>query len=509
MVRFCAFLACFAMYFRRPFSGLKPLSILFILVTSLYWIGLGGPYIFDDGPALTGNAYLKIDGTELDAWRTASLSSDSGPLRRPLAMLSFAINYVSSDGLTNFSVKLVNLGIHLGCGSLVYLLALVVLRRGVPGLNPASAGRIALLATALWLLAPLHVSTVLYAVQRMAQLATLFTLAGLCLFAYRRDSWAEQGASLGDFFATSLWLMLLLLLAVLSKENGIVLVWLLTVLEITLFRGQWAGQKFYWLNLLGWSAFLAPLALVGLILVVAPEKLLGGYDGRDFTLVERLLTQLRLLWQYLSWMVFPDVNSMGFQHDDIPLSRSWFEPLSTIIAMAAWLTALLLGILLRNTLPIFGFSLLFYLTGHFFESGLWPLEMVYEHRNYLPSVGVFIFLAYMFFSLINRQSAVRIGIPILSVVALSATLLFLRTSVWAESFRLSYVNVKNHPESSRSHYFLAQQLLREYTDLHQNVGNDEEAHNYLILARHEFELMHVANERDFAALVMLYYLDEH
>jgi protein O-mannosyl-transferase len=493
---------------KSPFNFLILVSLL-VVTAGLYSHGLSGSFIFDDGPALTANSYLEIDGKVFDDWRTASLSSASGPFRRPVAMLSFTANYVVSGDVSPFFMKAFNLLIHLICGGLVYLFAAAVLRRGALGVSPQQVDRIAILATLLWLLAPLHVSTVLYVVQRMAQLSTLFSLAGLVIFITRREKWAQHGASTGELINTSLWLMLLYLLAILSKENGLTLVWLLAVVEVTLYHGQWRGGKSTWLQRLGWLAFLLPLILAGVILLTVPEIVVGGYGGRDFSLEERLLTQGRLLWQYISWMVLPDINDMGFQHDDMPLSRSWLVPLSTLIALIGWLCAAFLAYSLRLRYPLLAFSLAFYLVAHFLESGLWPLEMVYEHRNYLPSVGVYIALAYLLSLLLEKQRLVRPLIAMLVIAAMLSTSLFLRVHAWAEPIRLSAVNVKNHPESSRSHYFMAESWLHAYRAIKDNGQNSDEAKNYLVLARHEFELMHDANPRDMAAIVMLFYMDHH
>ncbi len=487
----------------------------FVLVSLLLWTallyapGLSGPLLFDDGPALTSNPFLDVDGSDFERWRIAAFSSRSGPLQRPVAMWSFAANSAVAGGIVAFQVKLVNLAIHLLCGGLLYLLALGILRQVVPGGSESSRQKVALLAAAFWLLAPLHVSTVLYAVQRMAQLATLFTLLGLWLFVRRREQWAERGASPADLIATSLWLLLVLLLAVLSKENGALLLWLLPVFEVTLFRGRWAGSKNRIITLLGWVGLLVPLLIIVGTTLLVPELIQDRYTGREFSLQERLLTQLRLLWQYLSWLVFPDITSMGFQHDDIPLSSSWVNPVTTLFSVLAWLVTVGVAWVLRRRLPLLGFALLFYLVGHALESSVWPLEMVYEHRNYLSSVGLFILLAFLLLAVLPRQKRVRPAIPVFAVLAILSTLLFLRVQVWSDPLRLTVVNVDNHPDSSRSHYFLAEAWLKAYKNALAAQQKDVDLGQYLLAARHHFELMYQKNPRDIAAIVMLYYLDSH
>ncbi len=488
---------------------LLALGALLLLTTGLYFQGLSGPLFFDDGPAITGNGYLEFDGREFDDWRTASLSSNSGPTHRPLAMGSIALNIVAAGGVDAFALKLTNLLIHLACGLLLYLFARGVLYRGFRRADSDVREWAALLAAGLWLLAPLHVSTVLYAVQRMAQLSALFDLAGLALFVYQRERWCRLGAGPGEIIATGLWLLLCTLLATFSKENGFLLLWLLPVVEVSLYRGRWACRDNAWLQGLGWAALLAPLALFAALMLLVPNSLVGGYAGRDFTLEERLLTQLRLLWQYIGWLLWPNINSMGFQHDAIALSAGWLQPVSTLLSGVAWIALLVASFLLRRRVPLLLFATLFYLVGHFMESGVWPLEMVYEHRSYLPSAGIFILLAAGLARLLWRLPLLRPRVSVSVIIAICSTLLFLRVFTWSDGLRLSAVNVANHPDSSRSHFFLAESWLNAYRAGQESGAGRQELSEYLLLARNEFELMYQRNPRDMAALVMLYYMDQH
>lgn len=492
-------------------SSITGLIGLLLVAGCLYGIGLPGPLIFDDGPALTGNAHLNIDGRILDEWRTASLSSESGPLLRPISMWSFAATGVAAGGVDPGAIKFINILVHLGCGCLIYFLTLGLLQAGGRHQEQAEQETAALLAAGLWLLAPLHVSTVLYAVQRMAQLATFFGLAALLVFVRFRARWALSGARPDEVIAAALWVLLLTLLSVLSKENGALVLWLIPVIEVTVFRGRWAGEESRILGGLAWVGLLSPLLLFLLVLLLSPDTLLSGYAGREFTVAERLLTQLRLLWQYVAWLVWPDIDSMGFQHDDIALSRGWLEPLTTLLSALGWLALLLAAYLLRRRLPLLLFAVLFFLMGHSLESGIWPLEMVYEHRNYFPSVGFFIFLGFVISRLLQRSSlrGARAALLVFSLCALSATQLFLRVYVWSDGLRLAAVNVANHPESSRSHYFLAESLVRAAGTLPPESPETEATRGALLLrARNEFELMYRHNPRDLAALVMLYKMDQ-
>jgi hypothetical protein len=482
-------------------------GLVLLLGILLYLPGLSGPLLFDDKPALTVNPLVQIPGNVFDEWRVAALSSSSGPLRRPIAMLSFAANHAITGDFSPFSLKVVNLGIHLAAAILLYFFCLTILDELALGQDKQARRLVALTAAAIWLLHPLNVSTVLYAVQRMTQLATLFVLAGLLVFMHYRRRWAQAGASTGEVLAAALWLLLLTLWAALSKENGALLPWLCIVLEVCVFRGRWSGQPCRWLSWAGWIVLLLPVALVLLVLAVVPDILVAGYAGREFTLEERVLTQARLLWRYLGWLVLPNINDMGFQHDDIALSTGIFAPWTTLLALLAWAVTLVAAVALRRRFPLLLLAVLFFLVGHSMESSVWPLEMVYEHRNYLPGTMVCLVLAAAIVIPATGSKNVSVYYPIFGVVAILGLLLFVRVQYWSGELALSRSNAARHPESSRSNYFYANALLRHYRRSEQRGLTESERAESLLLSRHYFERMYQTNARDVAALAMLYYLD--
>ena len=98
---------------------LTHLVALATVCLALYLPGLSGPFLFDSYIALPGNPALDLEGSVFDQWRVAALSSASGPLGRPVSMLSFALNQVLfSDSAA--AVKTGNLLLHVFIGFWIY-----------------------------------------------------------------------------------------------------------------------------------------------------------------------------------------------------------------------------------------------------------------------------------------------------------------------------------------------------------------------------------------------------
>ena len=181
---------------------------------AIYWPGLSGSYILDDANNLEG---FKVLDLGIITWRDAIFGNESGPLGRPVAMATFLANHWGGTGSVWY-YKYTNLMIHLLCGSLIFWLTGRLLWRHVPDEHRWYT---ALFVAALWLFAPMHVSSVLYIVQRMAQLAALFSFAGLLCYVIGRQNLADRPKMGVPLMFGGL--LVFLPLAAFSKENGLLL----------------------------------------------------------------------------------------------------------------------------------------------------------------------------------------------------------------------------------------------------------------------------------------------
>ncbi|MEP5764428.1 MAG: hypothetical protein ABJ308_07530 [Halieaceae bacterium] len=466
----------------------------------LYAPGISGPFLFDSYVAIAANPALDFDASVFDQWRLAALSSTSGPLGRPVSMLSFAANS-AVGGVNAAGFKFTNVLLHLLIAYLVYRFLARLLQQA-PALNLRSreAGWIAFAAAGLWLLHPLQVSTVLYSVQRMEQLSTLFVLLGLLAYLHYRCRWLTRAATAQELSNCALLLLLSGLLAVYSKEDGVLLPLLVLITELLLLRGHYAGRERPWLLRSCAILCLAPFALVLLLAVLEPGFLKTMYGWRPWSPAERLLTQGRVLWHYVGWFYLPDVGAMSLFHDDIEVSRGWMQPLSTLAAALAWLVVLIFCTLRWRKSPVPVFCAGFFLTSHLLESSLVPLDLAYEHRSYLGNMGLALLPVWLGWRLLPAPALRVAALLVLLVIGFA---LALRSYQWSDELRLAESQLRHHPESARASYY--------YANLQMRLADQQEdpalTREHVLASRRYFEYLLQLEPDSFPALASLVYID--
>ena len=439
------------------------LSSLLTITLAVYLRGLFGGFQFDDYPNIVENEFLLLAGSSWQSWWDAAFSSGAGLLRRPVSMLSFAIN-AHFNGMDPVVFKLFNVLIHLANGLLAYRLALLLIPQlasrtrqdQARSLHPQIA---AWLIAAAWLLHPLQVSNVLYVVQRMNLLAAFFTLAALLCYTSLR----LRQQTLGGYQPLRLLgLAVFTVLAVLSKENGALVPAFILVIELFCFR--FGAMRRRDALAVRWGLLLVvvvPALLALAYAVYRHDWMLAGYAIRDFDLTDRLLTQARMLWHYLLWSLLPNPHWMGLYHDDIPYSTQLTTPWSTLPAIIGLAGLLYAAWRFRQSRPGLSFAIAWFLAGHLLESTVLPLEMVFEHRQYLPLYGILLGLVASL-SWPVQQGPRALALAASALLLLSLALLTAQRSwTWGDPVRLALATAQDHPDSPRSLYDAGRVLVEQ------------------------------------------------
>lgn len=414
------------------------------------WPGLGGDFVFDDLPNIVDNAKVQVESLDANSLRRASFSYEPGGGSRPLAMLSFALDHWRGGGLHPEVFKETNLLIH---GLTVLVVALLLRRVLRAAAWPAARVDAAALGLALvWGMHPLQVSSVLYVVQRMQTLSTLFIALGLWAYLAARQAQQTGGASL------RYWLVLLLsaALGLASKEDVVLLPLFTLALELTVLRFQGAGNQTSRILRTGYAVF-AGVGALAYLLVIAPHYWhTDAYPGRTFSSAERLLTQARVLMMYLGQSLLPLPARLPFYYDDLAASRGWLDPATTLLsvlalaALAAWAWAW------RQRRPVFAAGVMIFLAGHFISSNVLNLELAFEHRQQWPLIGVLMSLADLACLGLDRLKPTRgVGAMLaLLVVLVLGGLTWLRASTWGDPFLFAMQGPDWAPGSARAWHLL-------------------------------------------------------
>jgi len=459
-------------------AAIISLSAICLIV---FYRGLHGPFIFDDDANILSNYYLPIKDIDFSSLYLAALSGHAGPLGRPLSMITFAINSYFSGGFQSaFEFKVTNLVIHIFNGLLVLNLFNILLRLqgSNGGINPLdkSAGKLtfntALLFSIIWAIHPIQVNSIFYVVQRMTSLSAFFVLLGINIYIYAR---VKSDFELRKQLLVYSLLVPILVLGILCKENAVLLIPFVFVIELFFFKDSYLREKISkWQP---WSILaLIMIFLIGVAVLV--NYSIPGYEFRHFTLNERVLTETRVLVYYLGLIFVPILNKFGLFHDDIILSTGIFTPLSTFFSIVFLVSITWITFAARKKYPHFLFGWLWFLIAHSIESTVIPLEIAHEHRNYIALIGPLYALAVLFMDAYRRVNKNILLFSVSLSVILLAVLSFARTNDWSSYDNLIVAESTYHPESARAQAALGSLLVHKHL-LPQGLKAMETAYNLM------------------------------
>jgi len=456
-----------------PDSGAWPIIrecllyvFLIVLVFHVYAHSKDGPFVFDDLHNIAENPHIQISHLDWESLRGAAFES---PLpTRPIANLSFALNYYFNQ-LDSRGFRLANVLIHLGNGLLLLLFLKATLR--TPVFRDFKVRRqryMPFAAVTIWIVNPVHTQSVSYIVQRMNSLATLFYLLAFLLYVYARLSkyqrrrWYLLAASLLAF-----------LLALGSKENSITLPFFIFLYEWYFFRDldyQWLKKNYFY-----------PLAILVFWLGMAsiyfnfhPEATtFPDYEFTNPSLAQRFMTQSRVIIFYIFLFLFPHPSRLNLDHH-FPISLSPFDPPTTLLAMLAIIALLATAVLCARRERLLSFCILWFLGNLLIESSVPGLDMVFEHRTYLPTVLIsMVIVMFLYYSVAHIWARRAV---LLVFVAIGTLWTHERNEIWANNLALWDDTVKKSPAKARP----SSNLGIAYGEL----GQLEESIHYLQQAVH-------------------------
>ena len=308
-------------------------------------------------------------------------------------------------------------------------------------LTPYQSAFTALSATVLWALNPLLTNGVTYIVQRMTSLNALFCLASLVCFL------------VGLRTTNRLWYIgstVAFLLALSVKEIALLLplvgwLYLWTTAPTGSRSRRWLG---------GALAAAVVLSQVALLWIYTDHS---SWQIRPFTLSERLLTQGRVVCYYQSLFLAPLPSRMNLDYDFL-LSTSLLSPPTTFPALLFHVLLICVAVGLNRTRPLFSFGVLSFYLLQLLESTVLPLEIIFEHRAYLPSLflalAVTDLLTWLFQSLKFRHTTELVLALSIVIGTWWGMLNYQRNSTWKDPVTLWEDIVAKAPRNDRALYNL-------------------------------------------------------
>jgi Tfp pilus assembly protein PilF len=416
---------------------------------------------------------------------------------RPVSNLSIALNwYFGQAKVTGYHI--VNIFFHVITAFFLYLSILALFK--TPNLAGRYAGDeyfIATLAACMWAINPIQIQAVTYIVQRMAAMAAMFYIIGV--FCYLK---ARLHDSTTKRVFWSLGIAASFLLAVGSKENAIMFPMSLMLIEIVFFQNMSNSEIRNKMIVMG-SAVLLVIFASGVWLFMSSgfiNQILSGYDDRTFTFFERLLTQPRIVVFYLSQIFYPIADRLSLDHD-IVISTGFFSPWSTFPAIVLILGLIGITIWQINKHPLLAFATLFFFLNHIIESSVIALELIFEHRNYLPSLFLFLPIAAgikraIDYYLEERRSKIM-GNMLIGFCAVLIMMFglgtYVRNMAWSNGKTLWEDTIAKAPGRARAYQNLAHSYYDKINDYDQVLELSKKAMYMADSTRNKAELISLAN----------------
>ena len=463
------------------------LAAALVITAVAYWPGLQGGFLFDDYPNIVDNKGVQPVDASLPSLVAAALSSPSSEFKRPMASLSFAANYLVT-GLDPYWMKLTNLVIHLLNGLLAFLLASALLRTIPTDQNP-HAGIVASLIAAAWMLLPINLTAVLYVVQRMESLANLFVLLGLIGYLTGRRRMLTQtvirspanggGLGRGRFSSDTGGLILCLIsitvptaIGVLAKETAVMLPLYALLIEWALFRFRKTQESAPSPKEYGAETRCCDFRIIGMFLLVLVVPMVFGlarllpgilkaetWATRDFTLSTRLLSEARIVVDYIVWTLLPTPSALSFYHDNFRISTGLLAPWTTLASIAVLTALIALAWWLRPRRPLVALGVVLFLGCQLPTGTILPLELIYEHRNYFATFGLLLAIVPLLAVPRGQSFTLPRHVLLAGLLLCWTTLTAMTAHAWGNPLRLAEDLALRAPQSPRAQYELGRTYI--------------------------------------------------
>lgn len=513
-------------------------SVIISVVFLIYSNTFNSPFQFDDMGSIVNNPAIRdfrVFTGESDI-KSSDVPVDVKSIfnTRYVGYLSFAVNY-RLHGLDVRGYHFFNILIHAANAILIYwfvISALQTLRvTGSSGdsshMNRDRASLFAAVTALFFASHPIQTQAVTYIVQRFTSLASFFYLLAIVMYMRFRlasagtDSLPHKSAKRFALYVSS---VLSAVLAMKTKEFAFTLPFVMAIYELVLLHNS-EKKKLLYLAPFFLSVILIPLSLTGFSAPVAEADgvytVITNVTGK-ISYSDYIYTQFCVIMTYLRLIFLPVNQRLDY---DYPIRTSFFSAdvlSAALFLLTALAAAVYIFIFARRSaakyvdrLRLISFGIFWSFVTFFAESGIIPIrDVIFEHRVYLPSIGIFISLSSVIGLAVTRWEERlpllknALYLLVLAALIVLATAAYERNFVWKDGVSFWEDTVRKSPGKARAHYNLglayveqgrSNDAIREYqyalkinpyySDAHNNLGLTYMQHGRIDEAIVEFETL--------------------
>jgi tetratricopeptide (TPR) repeat protein len=417
-------------------------AILFIALIIIYGNSFHCEFHFDDYPNIVDNPNVHLKTLSWENIKKTLYAYNDKRMVRPLSYLTLALNYYIG-GTNVFGYHVVNFIIHYIASVFLFLLIYNTLK--LPILRETYekiAYPVALLSAFVWATHPVQVTSVTYIVQRMASMAGMFYIMAMYFWLKWRVAgcrWWVVGCGIAAILSFA------------SKENAAMLPVSIFLFDLFLIQGVTKENLKRNFRLIIFPILL--FILLAYLYTDIPSLLEKGYGHRPFTLKERLLTQPQVILFYISLLLYPTDSRLTLLYD-IEISKSVFFPWTTLPAILIIFALIGTALWLSRRMPFIAYCILFFFLNHLIEGSFIPLEIIYEHRNYLPAAFFLILpvigmIRVMDYFSYQKSIQLLMSFVFTFVVSSQAHTTYARNNIFKTELMLWLDNIEKSPALSR------------------------------------------------------------
>jgi tetratricopeptide (TPR) repeat protein len=423
---------------KKKYTGLVGLGIILLLGIIIYSDSFNCSFHFDDYASIVNNKLIR-NLADVKAWWNFSPN-------RLVPVFSFALNYHFNQ-LDICYWHLVNLLIHLINACLVWWLTLLIL--STPGLKdePISQQKkiIAFFTALLFVSSPLATQSVTYIVQRQASMAAMFYLSALAFFVKARLS--IKGNKSKTFLYTGA--LISAVLAMLSKENAFTLPLAILLTELFFLR-----TKRLSINFKDYRLIISIAVFTGIMLIIPLKYSFrifdtihpAGANVYTITPVNYLFTQFSVIVKYIQLLILPINQNFDY---DFPVTNNFFE-IRTLLSFLVLLSLFILAIFFYKRYRILSFGIFWFFLTLSVESSFIPIDdVIFEHRTYLPSFGIFLIISSGIYLLLWKKYKYSAILLLLIITGSNSYLTYTRNKVWKDDLTLWSDVISKSPDKAR------------------------------------------------------------